>query len=173
MRVLKPWLLVSAVVGGVGCLVAESGGTASPCTADSDCPSTHRCVAMSAEASVCELVYPPPVSSAGDAGTPDAGPVPTWCTDVQPLMNRNCVSSCHGEVTSGSGKTGFRLDRYETAGAVAGAKDMAERIKVRGVEQRSMPPSGPYFTATEQTVLLRWIAAGTPECAAPTDGGTP
>ncbi|ATB34247.1 hypothetical protein [Melittangium boletus] len=174
MRVaLKPWVLVSAVLGGAGCLVAETGGTASPCAVNTDCPSTHRCVTVSAEAGVCELIYPPPDTSAGnsDAGTPDAGPAPTWCDDIQPLMAKNCVSSCHGEVTTGSGKTDFRLDRYETVGAVAGAKDKADRIKFRGVDQRSMPPAPPYFSAAEQSLVLRWIAAGTPECS--DDGGTP
>jgi len=164
---LTSWVLVSAVVGLAGCLVDETDGTATPCGEDTDCPGTHRCVTLSADTRVCELIYPPRDTSAGntDAGTPDAGPVPTWCNDVQPLMNKTCVASCHGEVNRDSGKKDFRLDRYETVGGVLGAKDKAERIKVRAVEQRSMPPSAPYFSTAEQTVLLRWIAAGTPECS--------
>jgi hypothetical protein len=182
-----PWVLVCAAIGVGGCLLADPDTHSSPCVADTDCPSTHRCVQLSAEQGVCELIYPPPgdtsagqgdggPSQSGDAGTPDAGPrvTPTWCKDIQPVMQASCTASCHGAVNTDSGQKGFRLDVYATSGSVKGAKDMAARIKDRGVDKRTMPPStsgSPALTAAQRDLVTRWVAGGTPECAG--DGGTP
>ncbi len=101
------------------------------------------------------------------------GVAPTYCRDVQPILAANCVSSCHGEVNTGSGHTDFRLDYYEPpdGGGPKGAKDMAPRIKVRAFDLRTMPPTGnPAPTDAERAVLGRWAVAGAPFCD---DGGTP
>ena len=183
----SPWVLVCAAVGVGGCLIADPGAHSSPCVTDTDCSSTQRCVQTGEEQGVCELIYPPPgdtsagqsdagPSQSGDAGTPDAGPqlTPTWCKDIQSVMQTSCTASCHGSVTSGSGRTDFRLDVYATSGSVKGAKDMAARIKDRAVDKRTMPPSGsssPALTAAQRDLVNRWVAGATPQCAS--DGGTP
>lgn len=165
---LKPLMLVSALASS-GCFISENAGPGHPCSADSECPSSYRCVTTSPGHASCEVVYPP-LPQETDGGTPDAGPVPTWCQDIRPILAASCVSSCHGADTKGSGRSDFRLDLYEASGGVLGARDMAARIKVRAVDQQTMPPAGsPAPSAEQRDLLTRWIAGGTPSC---TDGGT-
>jgi hypothetical protein len=165
---LKSLVLVSALAAS-GCLISENAGPGHSCSDDSECPESYRCVTISEGQRSCEVTYPPRPLDA-DGGTPDAGPVPTWCQDIQPLLAASCVSSCHGATTSGSKRTDFRLDTYAQAGGVLGARDMAARIKARAVDQQTMPPSGnPAPSAAERDLLSRWVAGGTPLCA---DGGT-
>jgi hypothetical protein len=165
---LKSLVLVSALAAS-GCLISENAGPGHSCSDDSECPASYRCVTVSEGQRSCEVMYPPrPLDT--DAGTSDAGPVPTWCQDIKPILAATCVSSCHGATTSGSGRTDFRLDTYDQSGGVLGARDMAARIKARAVEQQTMPPSGnPAPSAAERDLLSRWVAGGTPLCA---DGGT-
>ena len=100
-----------------------------------------------------------------EAPEPDEGPVPTWCKDIQPILAATCVSSCHGETTSGSNRPDFRLDTYERVGEVAGAKLMAPRIHARAVTFRTMPPPGhPAPTEAERALIDRWAAGGAPFC---------
>lgn len=140
---------------------------------DSECPASYRCVTVSADQRSCEVVYPPaPLDT--DAGTSDAGPVPTWCQDIRPILAASCVSSCHGESTTGSGRTDFRLDMYEADGGVAGAKLMVPRIHARTVTFRSMPPPGnPEPSEAERALIDRWAAGGAPFCESGSpDGGS-
>jgi len=170
MRVLlNSWVLACALVAS-GCFLAENAGPGHPCSDDSECPASYRCVTVSADQRSCEVLYPPAPQET-DAGSVDAGPVPTWCQDIRPILAASCVGSCHGADTSGSGQTGFRLDQYAASGGVNGARDLAARIKVRAVDEpRTMPPPGsPAPSAAERELLTRWIAGGTPLC---TDGGT-
>lgn len=166
---LHSWVLASAL-GASGCLFSENAGPGRPCVDDSECPASYRCVTVSADQRSCEVVYPPAPQDT-DAGTSDAGPVPTWCQDIRPILAASCVSSCHGAITTGSGRSDFRLDQYAASGGVNGARDLAARIKVRAVDEQSMPPPGsPAPSSAERELLSRWIAGGTPLC---TDGGTP
>jgi hypothetical protein len=166
---LKSLVLVSALAAS-GCLISENAGPGHSCSDDSECPASYRCVTVSEGQRSCEVLYPPrPLDT--DAGTVDAGPVPTWCQDIQPLLAATCVASCHDTVTTSSGRKDFRLDTYAQTGGVLGARDMAARIKARAaVDEPTMPPPGnPAPSAAERDLLSRWVAGGTPLCA---DGGT-
>ncbi|MFL5354303.1 hypothetical protein [Archangium sp.] len=166
---LSSLLLVSALAAS-GCFISENAGPGHPCSDDSECPASYRCVTVSEGQRSCEVLYPPGPQES-DAGTVDAGPVPTWCQDVRPILAASCVASCHGATTTGSNRTDFRLDQYAASSGVLGARDMAARIKVRAVDQQTMPPAGnPAPSASERDVLSRWSAGGTPLCS---DGGTP
>ncbi|AKJ03052.1 hypothetical protein ATI61_113240 [Archangium gephyra] len=169
MRILLNALVLACALAASGCFLAENAGPGHPCSDDSECPASYRCVTVSADQRSCEVVYPPaPLET--DAGSVDAGPVPTWCQDIRPIMAASCVASCHGADTSGSKRTDFRLDQYAAIGGVNGARDLAARIKARAVDTQTMPPPGnPAPSATERELLRRWIAGGTPLCA---DGGT-
>ncbi|HZH15295.1 MAG TPA: hypothetical protein VE057_13160 [Archangium sp.] len=169
MRVLLNSLVLACALLASGCVLAENAGPGHPCSDDSECPASYRCVTVSTDQRSCEVLYPPAPQET-DAGSVDAGPVPTWCQDIRPILAASCVASCHGADTSGSGYTDFRLDQYAASGGVNGARELAARIKDRAVDQRTMPPLGnPAPSAAERELLTRWIAGGTPLC---TDGGT-
>ncbi|WP_395823396.1 hypothetical protein [Archangium minus] len=172
MRVLLKSLVPVCVLAAAGCFISENAGPGHACSDDSECPDSYRCVTVSAGQGSCEVMYPPRPQES-DAGTPDAGPVPTWCQDIRPVLAASCVSSCHGADTTGSGYSNFRLDMYEASGGVLGARDMAPRIKARAVDQQTMPPADagvPAPSEAQRELLTRWIAGGTPLCS---DGGTP
>ncbi|HEX8698044.1 MAG TPA: hypothetical protein VF815_04360 [Myxococcaceae bacterium] len=164
-------LALVAVLAAGGCIISQDEAAGRACTFDAECPEAYACAGPEG-LRFCELIYPPRPASTADAGTPDAGVVPTYCADVQPILAATCVSSCHGADTSGSGQTDFRLDYYEPgAGQVKGAKQMAARIKVRAFDQRTMPPlDSPMPSDAQRAVLARWVTAGAPFCA---DGGVP
>ncbi|WP_224362248.1 hypothetical protein [Hyalangium versicolor] len=167
-RLTGGFLTLAAVLTAAGCIISQDENAGRACSANTDCPEAYACVGPEGQR-FCEVIYPPP-SVTPDGGT-DGGVVPTYCKDVQPILAASCVSSCHGEVSSGSGRTDFRLDYYEPTGnQPKGAKEMAARIKVRAFDQRTMPPTGnPAPTDAERAILGRWAAGGAPFC----DGGTP
>jgi hypothetical protein len=95
----------------------------------------------------------------GYAGS--AEPVPTWATDIAPLLYRNCVE-CHrpGQVAP------FSLLNYQDAAKRA-------RFIAKAVKARYMPPwlpDGPagaflderHLTSQEIDQLVRWSEAGAP-----------
>lgn len=95
------------------------------------------------------------------ASAPPPPRPPTWA-EVQPILLRSC-SRCHGATTTGSGRTDFRLDVYETVGNVKGARDMAPRIRARAVVLFTMPPASASAPLnTERELLGRWVEAGAP-----------
>jgi hypothetical protein len=165
------FLALATVLSVAGCIISQDDAVNRACTSNADCPQAYACMELGAER-VCELVYPPVV----DAGTPDAGPgdagvVPTYC-DVQPILNASCISSCHGAVSDSSGRKDFRLDYYEPAdGGVKGAKAMADRIKARTFDLRTMPPASytPQPTDAERARVAQWVVGGALPCAP--DGG--
>ncbi|HYH95229.1 hypothetical protein [Hyalangium sp.] len=162
--------MFAAMLAAAGCIISQDELADRTCLSDADCPEAYACTGPEG-LRFCEVIYPPPGSTV-DGGTPDAGGVtPTYCANVQPILEATCVSSCHGAVTTGSGRTDFRLDYYEAeAGQPRGAKDMAARIKARAFDLRTMPPPGSTAPSdAERAVLGRWAAAGAPFC----DGGTP
>lgn len=161
---------VSAAVAIAACSVSVGDFAGKSCEIAEDCPDSYVCVAARPGAGrTCEVLGLPEIE---DGGTTQPGPVPTWCADVQPLLTQYCVSSCHGPVTTGSGKTDFRLDYYSPdAGLPPGAFQMAARIDARAVRLQDMPPFGqPAPTAAERALIGRWATGGAPLCS---DGGTP
>ncbi|MET0402640.1 MAG: hypothetical protein ABW123_09565 [Cystobacter sp.] len=168
------WILLAlgAAAVGPGCTIEAPDFSGKSCMTTADCPVPHTCVAARPGAGrTCEILRGP------DSAEPPAdGPVPTWCADVQPVMAASCVSACHGSPETGNVRPGFRLDVYETAGGVLGARDMAARIRERAVVQRTMPPPGGVEPTEAQRALLeRWATGGTPLCAqdTPGDAGSP
>jgi len=168
-RLKGGFLLLAAVLVAAGCIISQDELAGRACVSDAECPEAYACVGPEGLRS-CEVIYPPRGASS-DGGIPDAGVAPTYCANVQPILAASCVSSCHGAVTTGSGRTDFRLDYYEPdAGQPKGAKDMAALIKIQAFDRRTMPPGGsPAPTDAERAVLGRWATAGAPFC----DGGTP
>jgi hypothetical protein len=166
-------LSISAAVAFVSCVVSVSDFAGKSCEVAEDCPDEYVCVAARPGAGrTCEVLGLPGLA---DAGGPPPGPVPTWCREVQPLMNSYCTSNCHGVDNSGSRQTGFRLDTYESTGSVKGAMEMAPRVEVRATRFKDMPPVGnPMPTEEERQLLGSWAAGGAPFCTdgeGSTDGG--
>nr|WP_255653130.1 hypothetical protein [Myxococcus sp. XM-1-1-1] len=162
-----------AVLVAVACSINVDDLAGRACTDDTECPSAYACTAVAADGQrTCEVIYPPSYAEA-DGGT-DAGPVPTYCKDVAPILAASCVSSCHGADTSGSGQSSFRLDYYEPTGNGApGARAKALRIRVRTSDLKDMPPSGSGVTqptAEERALVARWVAGGAPFCDSPDAG---
>ncbi|MCK8503772.1 hypothetical protein M0222_39045 [Myxococcus fulvus] len=157
----------------VACSINVDDLAGRACSDDTECPSAYACTAVAADGQrTCEVIYPPRYAEA-DGGT-DAGPVPTYCDDVQPILAASCVSTCHGADTSGSGQSSFRLDYYEPTGnGVPGARAKALRIRVRTSDLKDMPPSGSGVTqptAEERALVARWVAGGAPFCDSPDAG---
>jgi len=182
--VKRLFLSAALCLGAVAaCTLDVTDFTGKKCESAGDCPDTHVCVsARPGQGRTCEVLGLPGLS---DGGEVDAGPVPTWCEDVQPLLAASCVSSCHGEDRSGSNDSPFRLDYYAPdagdAGELPGAQSKAERIRQRAAISRDMPPSGsdvPFPTEEERALLARWAAGGAPLCPEDTadagldDGGS-
>nr|BDT35258.1 hypothetical protein MFMH1_49270 [Myxococcus sp. MH1] len=169
----------------VACTIDVADFTGKTCETAGDCPDTHVCVAVrQGQGRTCEVLGLP----GADAGPTDAGPVPTYCDDVQPILAASCVSTCHGADTSGSGQSSFRLDYYVApdggadGGGLPGAFAKAERIRARTSVFQDMPPSPttvPLPTAEQRALVARWVEGGAPFCddadaggGAP-DGGSP
>ncbi|MCP3059971.1 hypothetical protein LXT21_14400 [Myxococcus sp. K38C18041901] len=173
LRSPVPLLACGAVLVAVACSINVDDLAGRACSDDTECPSAYACTAVAADGQrTCEVVYPPHYTDA-DGGT-DAGPVPTYCKDVAPILAASCVSTCHGADTSGSGQSSFRLDYYEPTGnGVPGARAKALRIRVRTSELKDMPPSGSSVTqptAEERALVARWVAGGAPFCDSPDAG---
>ncbi|WP_338865864.1 hypothetical protein [Myxococcus stipitatus] len=170
----SPVLLVAcgAVLVAVACSINMDEVAGRACADDTECPSLYACTATGVSGQrTCEVVYPPHYTGADGGGT-DAGPVPTYCNEVQPILAATCVSNCHGADTSGSQQSSFRLDYYEptTGNGVPGARAKALRIRVRASDMKDMPPAGsPAPTAEQRALLARWVAGGAPQCSP--DGG--
>ncbi|AKF86346.1 hypothetical protein SAMN05443572_10535 [Myxococcus fulvus] len=173
LRSPVPFLACGAVLVAVACSINVDDLAGRACSDDTECPSAYACTAVAADGQrTCEVVYPPSYTEA-DSGT-DAGPVPTYCDDVQPILAKSCVSTCHGADTSGSGQSSFRLDYYEPTGnGVPGARAKALRIRVRTSDLKDMPPTGSGVTqptAEERALVARWVAGGAPFCDSPDAG---
>jgi hypothetical protein len=182
-----------------GCIVGSQDLNGKPCLATKDCPVGYVCRPLgSSEDTVCvrsagESGSLPDVGAGaggsagggnveldggGTGGTPDGGSVsgsggPYYCDAVKPILDARCVS-CHGATPSGGAPSYMRLDVYGQIGAIQGAGAQASRIVARAVVERSMPPpSWPRPTEAELSTLASWLAAGAPECAAPTNAVPP
>src|SRR5712692_10166463 len=146
------WLGMAVVMGG--CMVPDVEFTGKTCQVASDCPSSHTCVpatqasCLPASQRCCQ-----PLSAA----------TPFYCSDVKTILDSYCVSTCHGEINTGSGQTTFRLDYYELDGGLPGARVQAPRIKARAADQKTMPPVGVAAPFDSQRATLgRWVDQGAP-----------
>lgn len=146
-----------------GCVIQDIDFLGKTCSGESDCPSPYVCLAGTQP--TCPLGSRSCCQAAPDAPS-------YYCSDAKPILDSYCVSTCHGEINTGSGQTGFRLDYYEVAdGGLPGAKSISGRIKVRATDQKTMPPVGVAAPADSQRAILgRWAAAGATFCG---DGGVP
>jgi uncharacterized membrane protein len=94
-----------------------------------------------------------------DASVDPSAPAVDWPA-ARAVLERRCVQ-CHGATPTDdvflTPPNGVRFDDPATAHA------QAERIRVRAVEQRTMPLANKTgMTDDERGVLARWIAAGAP-----------
>ncbi|MFY2557992.1 hypothetical protein ACN469_10210 [Corallococcus terminator] len=167
----------------VACTIDVADFTGKTCETAGDCPDTHVCVAVrQGQGRTCEVLGLPGIPDAGDV---DAGPVPTYCDDVRPILAASCVSKCHGADTSDSAQTSFRLDYYAPAdggadgGGLPGAFAKAARIRARTSVLQDMPPEVsvvPQPTAAQRAIIARWVEGGAPFCgdagSETPDGGT-
>lgn len=155
LMLLQTTLLASA------CFVGEDKLVGKPCALDRDCPDKfYACVVTRIDGNKsCELVYPPEPAEQ----TPQA--TVTYCGDIKPILDRTCVSSCHGQTTTGSGYGNFRLDFFsDPQGALKGAQAMAARIKARTTEGKDMPPAGSTApTDAERALIGQWVDSGAPQ----------
>ena len=80
----------------------------------------------------------------------------TFEQDVNPILERSCSGgACHNNVLP-----------PVFVGNYATAVESVERIRVRGIEQQTMPPAGSgteLLTAEEACIILAWIEQGTPQ----------
>ncbi len=160
-------LIFLLVVAAAGCTLEGEGATGKTCQTALDCPSPLVCVSVRPIGRTCELLDAPTEGNfEADAG------VAYWCSDVKPVMDAYC-NSCHAVPPTNSAPANFRLDTYTAEpGGIDAAKEKAERIYLRTVVSRDMPPEGyPQPSEEERQALTGWYRAGAPECAADADAG--
>lgn len=167
-------LVCLCLVGAAGCFIGAGSFAGKGCESNNDCPEPYVCAQVRGSGRSCELVHRIEIAGSGGAGGSNANP--DYCADAKPILDRTCVSNCHGTDTSGSSLP-FRLDKYSDP--AGGSFEKALRIKAR-VTVDDMPPSGPANprpTAAERALLIRWVNTGATFCndagsgPAP-DGGT-
>ncbi len=150
------------VLIGSGCGVESGSLVGKGCDTAADCPPELVCVyARTGPMRTCEVLSGP---EHGDTAPRVTGPV-YWCDGgVSEIMNKHCVS-CHSGTTQSF--PGFRLDTYEDADGLQGAKSKMDRIKAKMLDTPSMPPT--YIevrpTSDELAQVRAWIAADGPLCA--------
>jgi hypothetical protein len=157
-----------AAMVAVACTLDIGDFTGKTCATANDCPADYVCVNVRpGVGSTCELLALPDFADGGSGGPPA-----DYCHDVKPILDRSCVSNCHGADTTGSQIDRFRLDFYEAQGSVQGAKEQAANIQKRTAAD-TMPPPGspePRTNLEERALIKRWVESGTPFCL---DAGTP
>src|SRR5207302_9780478 len=122
------------------------------CHSNADCPQIgcYLCVAVelsdgavpwpqqdcrNASLCRCEVQYPPDSCLQIDAGVKDAGPPPDYCEEIRPIMQTDCLGTCHGaQMGYPNSPRDFRLDYFATPTlrdgglGLPGVKDKADRI---------------------------------------------
>ena len=165
-------LVFFAAVGAVGCFIGAGTFAGKGCDSNNDCPEPYVCAQVRGTGRSCELVHQIEIGGGGTGGGGSRSGNLDYCSTAKLILDRTCVSNCHGSDTSGSSLP-YRFDRYtDPAG---GALEKALRIKAR-VTVDDMPPPSPANvrpTSVERAQLIRWINAGAPFCidAGSTDGG--
>jgi hypothetical protein len=159
----------AGILSGLALLAAGCGFSAGnfagkSCETNNECPEPYACAQVRPGARTCELVH------GIEFGTGVQVVPPDYCHDAKPLLDKYCVSNCHGTDNSGSNGLPFRFDVYSLGGGVFCAFEKAANIKNR-VAEKSMPPAGsPAPTDMEAAVLVRWANTGAAQCF---DAGTP
>ena len=148
------------------CLIPVQDQEGQSCVRAEDCPPPLTCVPLrTLPGRSCEYVRGPLISNASDALDGGGG---TYCHDAKPVFDAYCVS-CHGALNV---QGNLRLDIYAAdGGPVPGAYDLADRIRFRTYDTRSMPPANALAVPgdVERLIVARWVVGGAVEC----DGGTP
>lgn len=161
-------LLAAACSLGTGSFAGKT------CKSNVECPDPYVCALVRPEGRSCELVR-------GVETFDPSGDNPATYCDVRPVLERSCISNCHGSAMDypGTPRT-FRLDRYEKIGAIFGAGDKAFNINDR-IQKDTMPPVDqtalPRPTNMEKGIVLRWLNSGAPNCpsadaGSSSDGGS-
>ena len=91
----------------------------------------------------------------------DSGP--SWNTDIGAIISAQC-GSCHSASPGNGVPTSFRLDIYnrvDGGGSLDGAFEKLDRIQVRALDDKTMPP-GSALSAADQAKIQAWINAGAP-----------
>lgn len=114
---------------------------------------------VAAAVALVYLTFPPAPPQGADGSTGSAASAPTF-TEVRTIIAQRCAA-CHSETPTEPGIT-------STAGGVGldtpkQIRARAARIKIRVVEQRTMPLGNTTgITDEERTMLGRWVDAGAP-----------
>ncbi len=141
----------------------DCGGGKDECAGPADCPSTHECVTGAGGTKRCVLRAEPDA----DVVDPDLdASTAYYCDEVKPILDRTCVSNCHGVSRVGSMDETFQLDVYVQADGGAGAFAKAGRVKYRMADLKNMPPlsSAEQPTALERRRVGVWAKRGAPFC---------
>ncbi len=168
---MRSWIVVALIAGaGAGCFVNAGSFAGKGCDSNNDCPDPYVCAQVRGSGRSCELVHKIEIGG-GSMQTGD----PDYCRDAKPILDRTCVTNCHGTDNSGSGLP-FRLDVYSHPSG--GSFEKALRIRAR-VTTDDMPPSGPANprpSAAERALVIRWVNTGAKQCndagSGPADAGT-
>jgi hypothetical protein len=153
--------LLAASLAGSGCILGVLDYDGKSCDSAVDCPNPYSCLRRADGERACYLADPP----GGDGGVEIVLVTPDYCHDAKPVLDQFCLSSCHNPNHAGSGRTDFRLDYYELAGGVPGAKAKASTIRGRVYVSRDMPPvTSPQPSDAQRKLLADWAQGGAVEC---------
>jgi mono/diheme cytochrome c family protein len=100
----------------------------------------------------------------GVADIPNVPDNPTYNGNVYPLYADHCLV-CHGSPPNRGAPGYFRLDVYDDANGVSGAKTMAGSA-LRRVNGKTMPPaaqSGDGVGPNGVQMLQKWVDSGSPQ----------
>jgi uncharacterized membrane protein len=114
-------------------------------------------IAASSIAGGCGSSSPPPAPSCPN-DTPDScpSPMPSYATDVAPILQNRCVP-CHGP----GGVEAVRP--FDTYANITRTSDNPNRMLTQ-IHACLMPPADqPQLTADERKIILGWIVCNTPD----------
>jgi hypothetical protein len=144
------------------CVLGTGTFAGKECASNVECPFPYVCSQVRpGSVGTCELVRGVEIFDPSGASPAD------FCHDTCRVLNRSCVSNCHGTDMSYPGViTNFRLDVFPATPGKFGAGDMAARIKAR-MDEDTMPPMVAGLarpSPDEKTIITRWVNSGAPEC---------
>ncbi len=129
-------LLIALFIGG-----CSKGGSSS---SDAPTPTTEN-PALGA--------LPPAV----DSGVLSTVSIPSYATDITPILNAKCAS-CHRGVSSSSKRD---LSSYSAVMKFVTAGNSASSVLYQRVESGAMPPQGsPALSLVENATIKNWIDSG-------------
>lgn len=168
---MRRWVVLGLAAAAAGCFVGAGSLAGKTCESNVDCPEPYVCAQVGTTARTCELLRGP---DDGPGKPPTVARPLDYCHDAKPIIDRTCVSNCHGADTT-RGVTGFRLDAFTFTDGTPGVKAKATNV-VNRTNEDSMPPPNPVNprpTKDERDLLARWLETGALECvdAGTADGG--